>query len=78
MFIDRKVFDKYPEIMTTQQVAEILGIHPATVTILARDPINGIKGFRTGLKQKSPFRFFKTAVIDYIKAREFKPYAAVL
>jgi AraC-like DNA-binding protein len=75
MIIDKSVFEKYPDILTTQQVAELLGIHPSHVTRLFRQ---GLVSFRIGEGQKSPFRVFKSSVIDYIKKREFNPEAAIL
>jgi hypothetical protein len=73
--IDLKVFDKYDDVMNTTEVADVLGVHPATVTIIARDPNSGLKGFRATSKKKSHFRFPKPTVIAYVEAREFTPLA---
>jgi hypothetical protein len=75
MGIDRKVLEKYPDIMSTQEVAKLIGVHPATVTIIARDPAAGLKSFRVTNKKKSPLRFFKSSVICYLEARAFSPIA---
>ena len=57
----------YPEIMTTAQVADMLGINLQTVQRLAkpgRIPAHRLPGTRRG-----EYRFFKSEVLDWLRSQ---------
>lgn len=59
-------YQDFPRVVNCRQAGEMIGIDPSNVTRIAR---THLQGWRVGDNRKSPFRFLKSTVIEYIQKR---------
>lgn len=67
------MFDEYEDIITVEQLMEMLSIGRNTVYKLLNDPKNGIRSVRVGNRHRIP----KAAVISYIIKKSRGGYSSL-